>query len=73
MRASLQHAMQHAWEEFSVAPSRLEWSIETCACAQAALAIAHCCWTAQVEGAIVQRELPQLVRDLQVQMQQVLK
>ncbi|CDI74192.1 hypothetical protein EPH_0001780 [Eimeria praecox] len=73
MCAALQQAMQKAWEEFPSAPSRMAWTTEICACAQAALAIAHCCWTAQVETAIVQHQLPQLVKDLQNQLQQVVQ
>ncbi|CDJ27241.1 LOW QUALITY PROTEIN: dynein beta chain, flagellar outer arm, putative [Eimeria mitis] len=73
MCAALQQAMQKAWEEFPSAPSRLVWTTEICACAQAALAIAHCCWTAQVETAILQHQLPHLVKDLQHQLQQVVQ
>ncbi|CDJ41168.1 Dynein heavy chain 7, related [Eimeria tenella] len=73
MCAALQHAMQRAWEEFPAAPTRLLWATERCGCSQAALAIAHCCWTTQVEAAILQHQLPQLVKDLQHQLQQLVE
>lgn len=71
MSLALQQIMEQAWEEFPVASSRQIWSTETCKCAQAALAIAHCCWTAQVESAIVQQQLRHLLTNLQQQLQQV--
>ncbi|KAL8430370.1 hypothetical protein Efla_001135 [Eimeria flavescens] len=73
MYAALQRAMQRAWESFFVASSRLTWSTETCACSQVALAIAHCCWTAHVEAAILQQQLPQLVKDIRRQMQELVE
>ncbi|KAL8431228.1 hypothetical protein ACSSS7_005427 [Eimeria intestinalis] len=73
MYAALQRAMQRAWEEFPLASSRRAWSTEACACTQAALAVAHCCWTAQVEAAILQQKLHQLVKELRNQLQQLVE
>ncbi|KAL8274807.1 hypothetical protein Esti_001282 [Eimeria stiedai] len=73
MCAALQRVMQQAWEDFPLASSTQAWSTEACACTQAALAIAHCCWTAQVETAILQQKLPQLVKELRYQLQQLVE
>ncbi|XP_026189772.1 dynein heavy chain 3, axonemal [Cyclospora cayetanensis] len=73
MCSSLQQAMQCAWEEFPLSPSHVLWITDSCTCSQAALAIAHCCWTAQVEAAILQQQLPQLVKDLRHQLGQLME